>query len=788
MAKKKLSRRQRRNKPQPSPVERLQTALKERRFQQALELAKGLHKEQSTDTHLNYLIDAAIGRVGQLIPSGKFQDALTILESILTKDSLTDDHREQLAEYLARCGKLELARTQFKEDGIDPGIEKRLLCLTADAAVQQEKKGRGLLPEQWQADFDTILQAFDQLENKDDEGVIESLKAIGLRSPFIEWKLCLRGLLAYYQQDDERALENWQRLQDDRYPSRLIAPLRFSIDQSFREAQSRQTQEFLKQAFDSTIARDSIQHQLKEVPRILAGRGGLARALNHIERHVLPLMRKEAPAVVPRLANCMYWALLDQENESLVRDYARVFTPPTEDPSFNRLNALGYEKGGDLQEAHKYWQRYEDEIAKSDEMFPANQKEFARSLIWHRMGVNAANVPDIETDIDMSPIFGGRIRRPISLKPNAEKCLKKCLELNPKHLHAYEDLLTYYENQGDNTKALSIAKEYVKHASDNLEALQQYAQLLSIHHKYAEALKIYQDALKLNPLDRQLRSKVSSAHLYLARQQAEDEQFDDARQSFQSALEMGERNHASIYCKWAACEIKAGDETKGDELLEKAMEEQSSRLAIIYSMLIEIIRLKLPHRYKKQFNDDFNAGLKEDPTVPAVSALLSVTASHESAGVTYHGQKTHRTKVLKYASKALTLPSGSFTEDQLEICILSLNILREYQRTLDFGDRGRRLYPNNPIFPLSMAEAEIQRGSSKMNSWAAERHLERALNLAMSLSTEDPRKELILNRIEQFQQTLAALNPWARMFGSSFGGGFPFEDVFFDDDEEYFEA
>ena len=51
-----------------------------------------------------------------------------------------------------------------------------------------------------------MLQAFRQVEAGQDEAARESLQGIGLQSPFLEWKLLLRGLLAYYQGDDVRAV------------------------------------------------------------------------------------------------------------------------------------------------------------------------------------------------------------------------------------------------------------------------------------------------------------------------------------------------------------------------------------------------------------------------------------------------------------------------------------------------------------------------------------------------------------------------------------------------------
>src|SRR5205823_7366926 len=98
----------------------------------------------------------------------------------------------------------------------------------------QEGKGHALVPPEWQADYDAVLQAFADVEAGQDDQARARVQAIGLRSPLLEWKLLLRGLIAFYQRDDARALENWQRLTPQRLPARLVAPYRLVIDETYR--------------------------------------------------------------------------------------------------------------------------------------------------------------------------------------------------------------------------------------------------------------------------------------------------------------------------------------------------------------------------------------------------------------------------------------------------------------------------------------------------------------------------------------------------------------------------
>src|SRR5207248_6121736 len=108
----------------------------------------------------------------------------------------------------------------------EPGQRAAVAARVADAAVQKGSAAREALPEPLRPQLDAVLRAFRHAEAGQDDAAREAIGAIGLQSPFLEWKVMLRGLLAYYANDDTRALENWTRLDPERLPAQLVAPLR----------------------------------------------------------------------------------------------------------------------------------------------------------------------------------------------------------------------------------------------------------------------------------------------------------------------------------------------------------------------------------------------------------------------------------------------------------------------------------------------------------------------------------------------------------------------------------
>ena len=158
-----------------------------------------------------------------------------------------------------------------------------------------------------------------------------------------------------------------------------------------------------------------------------------------------------------------------------------------------------------------------------------------------------------------------------------------------------------------------------------------------------------------------------------------------------------------MLCKWAACEFKAGDEARAEELLARATAQTGNELAVAYSMLIEVIRLKLHGSYKTRFNKAFNEGLAAAPSGKAATGMATATATHHAAGVTYLGQKTHQKKVLDYLKKA---EKADYTKDELENLCVSLLELKSNRLVNAYTKLGQEKFPKEPLFPFLQAQIE----------------------------------------------------------------------------------
>lgn len=754
-------------------------AVREGRYQHALELAKRLYKDEPSEAHKGLLQQVYLGRARQLRQRGQLREACTVLDNALRLGGTNPAWLSQLVEELAACGNAGRALDLLGQVP-DPTLRSRVLANAVDTALQQGPAGRATLPEDLQAPFDLILRAFTELEAGQDEAARATVQEIGLQSPFLEWKLLLRGLQAYHLNDDERAIENWQRLNPERLPARLAAPLRFRIDAAYRQSQPPPTQVSMQVKADQ-LQSSPLVPPLRILQATLA-RDDLYQAFRQAES-LLPDLRREAPQLVGRLASCFYWAIVHGGQPQDIDRYRRVFGVPPDDPAFARLRALVMEQMGEMQEAHDHWQEFERSVAGNPAAWPGEQAKRVRALVWWHMGNNAASVPDMDKLPDLPPFLRNHPERPRPLAPSAEKCFEQSLKLAPDQLETYEALFRYHLRGKHEGKVIKAALQLLERFPDHVPTLQALGDLYLERQEYTEALQRYQRALKVNPLDRKLRNCVSTAHLFNARSFAETGRFAEARAEYQASLaydEVGDRS--SAWCKWAACEFKAGDNARAEELLHKALDRAGSRLAVAFNMVIEIIRLKLPRSLKSRFDKDFKAALAEPPTAEAAVALSATASAHKEAGVKYHGQKTHEKKVLAYLDKARGV---EYTEEQLEQVCSSLLGLEATRQLRAYLAEGRRRFPHDPFFPYLEAESYLSQGPDRCPFYKVQPLLEKAGQLVQALPREH-RHRALQEAIEHRQQVAGILGGPVGMFEGMFeqifgGAGDDFDDEFDDD-------
>jgi tetratricopeptide (TPR) repeat protein len=758
---------------------RIDRTRREGKYQQALELVKQLHRAEPTAAHLDLLKDTYFQRAVQLRSQGYSRDAATVLEVAARLDEKNPDWLGKLAAEMARCG--EVARAQALASQLpDPVLQAALTSQLADGAMLKGKEGRNALPPVLQAEYDRVVEAFAHAEAGHDDKARDALQAIGLRSPFLEWKLLLRGLQGFYVNDNERALENWQRLDPQRVPARLAAPFRAALDPDYRKVQPPQSQTLLAQQYEQmqASALQRLGRELRGTARHAENSARLYRATDSL----LPALKQEAPHLVPRLARVLYWGIPEAGPDAIPR-YRRLFGAPPDDRNFHRIQAIAQERHGSLEDAHKHWQGYEAEIATQPEAWPGEQGRLARALIWVRMADNAAKVPTAKMLKKMPRLFRSLTGMPEPLKPPADDCFRRALELAPNLLEAHRDLFEYYRRQDEPARAVEAGEKLLTLFPDHFETLEDLADLHAHQGRAARALELLDRAVQHNPLNRELRRKMLAIQMVRARELAEKGKFDEARVHYQAALNEAEQdNLCSVCCRWAAAEMKAGDTARADELLAQARTRCPGELLISYTLLVETNRLKLGSSLKRRYTSEFNREIAGTGTPELAVALVAYVRSLEASGVNYHGQKSHSKKIYEYADR---IDKNAYSEAQLKRLVSEMARSEAPPRLVGrFLTHGRYRFPANPYFPYFEAihrmGDEPEEGGT---DWQVRPLLDEAEQKARGLPT-DPELKAMLDDIQRRRQLMTLLNPFMSM-GFPFFAGAGMPDFFgFDDDDD----
>jgi tetratricopeptide (TPR) repeat protein len=694
---------------------RIEAALKDGRIPQALELSRQLvRQEPGPAAHAlqrKCYLAAAEAQVGR----GAFRDAHAVLTE--AEKLACDDPAwwVRLAELRADLGDSGRA-LQLLEKAPGRNDQPRILARVADRALREGPAGREMLPADLRPQFDVVRQAFADYEAGRDDPAREKLNAIGLTSPFLDWKLFLRGLTAWSAGDSVRAAENWSRLSADRLPARLADPFRIEADKTYAAN--------LPAARLAQIARQSeglargVSDGLRRLRKQLASEGSILEALE-TARVLVPEINRVAPDLVPRLGNVVYWTLAMDGQPDDVPRYNRIFGTPADDPQLFRLQALIWESMGALDKAHQMWGRYEDWIAKTPARWPGPQGPRARALVLERMGrlardwLNDAGDGDGEDDFFgfLDSFMRNERRRPrmrVSLQPSAEECFRKSGELAPDWITPAMSLLQEYRN--DPSKAYPAVAAALERFPSDLTVLESAAEFYERIGDMPKAHDCIKRALAANPLDRELRRRGAGLALNDARRRAADGDFDAARASLREAADLGDGPaSSSVLAVAAAIELRARNAEAFQTHRDALLNIPDGRLAGAYRLMVEGSRLKLKKKDLGPYQAAFADGLAAPLTVTELVPLLDAVAEYQQEPIKYRGLQSHARKVIE---RVIAVGGSEIGEDDLLNLALTIENLHLYKPLQVLADIGVRRYPTNAYFHYFEAESMLSRRRS----------------------------------------------------------------------------
>ncbi len=632
----------------------------------------------------------------------------------------------------------------------------------ADAAVRLKDPGR--VPEDQRDAVRAVLKAFAEYAEGRDESAREALNAVGVKSPLLDWKLLLRGLIAYSNSDDARALDNWTKLDAARLPARLALPFRIKLDPAFGATLGPATATAAR-ANLLKLEGDAVAQRFAELQQGLGRDQPMSKAFATVER-LVPLLRVRRPELIPRLAKVVYWAVQRFGEPGDVPKYLRLLGKPPDDPDFHRLNAMNYE-GGSPAEAVGYWLKYEKWLGTNPAgVAPATAKQ-ARVWVLRQAGRitellaarGPGGVPGFE-DIfaQMFGTKGPRIAAAVKPAPTESPAVyyKRALALDPANELVAIDLIDHHQDRDEIGLATAVADEFLRHAPDSLAILNRAVILALIAGDPAAALVRLKQAHALNPLDAGIRARIGLAYFGVVRQALALPKPAVALARLDEAREFGGPKAADSVAR-AVLALKAND-AAGAKLHEgEALADPKEALSVALMFAADATLAKLKPTVKKPFDvrlaAAFAAPLPPGTGVAAVVAMLRTVSLYQLAGQVYRGQATHLKKIHELLLKTVQADAESPAAEFLIACeaLKAGRFLKELEK---FADALARRFVTDPFFPLFAAEA-VWGQANKAGRAPAYRKLDgyarKADRLARSKSPEVQRQ--VLDRLQVIDGT-----------------------------------
>ncbi len=553
----------------------------------------------------------------------------------------------------------------------------------ADRAVRA--RDPKALPPEHRAAYHAVVTAFGDYHAGRDADARDALAAVGLGSPFLEWRVLLRGLLAHAAGDDGRAVENFARLDPGRLPARLAASVRAGLDPAFAAKAPVKVQ-----AQGKILFADPVAAGLAAVRKQVGAGRGLDAAFRTLTG-LVPVLKERSPDAVTLLGEVVYQAVRRHGTPGDLPKIKKLFGPPADDPAFHRLNALAFEDAGHPAEVTRHWLAYEAWLSRDPAGWPADVLARARATILTRVARMTAGAP---------------VRlRGVSAPPDPVPMWERALDLAPDWDQPAQDLIAYHLARDNRPAAEHAARAFLQRVPDAVPVLEVLGKLLIQSARPAEALAVRRRMLAANPLDAQARWAVALATLATARRQLFDGDAAGSLDTVAAGVALGEN---PLVGPFAAVETvarrKLGDAAGADAALGRGLAAPGARVAVLYTVAVDAVLGKLKPADRKRSGEAFAAAL-DAPCGPADAATaLAAFDQYAGEGVVYRGSKAHATKLGALALAAADQPG---TETEFEYLIHRCGRHEVPKLVGKLADVLRKRFPLNPVFALAAAEAML---------------------------------------------------------------------------------
>ncbi|MDC0934700.1 hypothetical protein OAS39_00335 [Pirellulales bacterium] len=688
----------------------------------ALKLARVAYRRDPAEPTTALLKKALLRRTQNLYERRLHSQARALISEL---NSLSIDDPE-MAGQVQRLNVLLGAgnsRAQVEFLSADPALFGELIdaaVLSGDAAPCPSE----LIPE-----IESVRDALRAVSEKNDSEAIDAIHGIGRTSPVADWKLFIRGLIAFYERDDQRRDANWSRLAPQRSPARIARSLERGSGiqapsageaplDSGREAAARTS-------LDAPAAR-----LLRQVQGSLQEGGRWTVSFGSFLRHC----RESDPELVVRVAEILLAKFIKDRDVDQFEALMRLKPPCRFDPHFLRAEALFDETNYCVEDVVDSWEKYANYLPDCSEISPS-ERMIARSLVYLHVGRlcadEAAQLAGEQT------AFAGEIYqkanqlRADNLLQRASKSFLASQEFDPQNRAAYAEHCAAVSTQGEIERANAEHRKFADQFPDDFEA-----QLAAARHfRYdasmpAEAQEYLKKAEKLRPRNSDVGQMYWESALDAAQAAARTGRRDEAA----AQLDLAERYLGLRREGWVLAAMRAAIVQKfdgpaaADQFLEAARSDKSLAPAITFAYCVCAFLCGVSNERRAELNDQLKeVTAARRPASNVAGAIARFLIALDAGEFHYHGQNGHQKLVVAYLKRC---PKKDWAESDLNDAISYLLLCESNRAVLKhLSQIGSKRRPDNPWPWIGLGVAEMDRGPRRCNRRRAISYFSKAIEL-----------------------------------------------------------
>ncbi|MGL6077002.1 MAG: tetratricopeptide repeat protein [Fimbriiglobus sp.] len=593
-----------------------------------------------------------------------------------------------------------------------------------DSAIRQKNPAKA--SEEERPAVLAVLQAFALFSEGKDEPAREALNAIGMKSAANDWKLLLRGLMAFHAADDPRALENWRRLDPNRLPARIAAPFRAKIEESYSGTLHPRHAARVRGQYRK-LQLDTIGDALYRIKLEVEKDDPLNKAFT-ISEKLSSIVRTKNPDVWKRLGQVFYWEVLRSGNPEDMPKHLRIFGRNELDPDYHRMNAIGF--GGDPPQAVKYWLKYEAWLATG---LPHVPEALVRAMRAEALGEALHYTDMMHSTLSAPPdlmamlldSFGQKaaktmksLQKEAATGPKPEELTDRLMALDPLNSTLILDRMEQLIEREAFREASSLGEKYVAHGGQDIEILKFLSKACSGAGDFEKGMKYLDKVRELNPLDKSLDVDQKGAvinYVVSLTEKADSKGILKATESWKNdpVTTIGD---IMITVSRALAFLVDKDSERYQATLDTLGERQNSA-SVLLIRAIHAKALKLKPAVCKPFDAALTALWKSKFTVGDCIMMLSALILWTQAKFSFRGDKTYPGKVMTQMIAAIK------TATHLDVATLLMvmsDVGRIYgaKSALKILDQVSPLFVNNALILVLCAElvsVGIENGEPGMN-------------------------------------------------------------------------